>query len=405
MKQVRVTAVNGRKVQAAGKWLTTIGNRTVSVGDLVWTDGKCVYGHSADTGGDSAVMSAALSGIPLLKYPNKYLYYRKGKIENFGEGDRHFFMLNQGNRIAFFEDVEGRPYDADMDSQGNVYSLHARQIYADWDAYPSIAFKQGEIVVKRNGEVFSECNIEPFIYPIVDEAMNIAETSLDSHTSGEDHVDATTMREFFSMFWNGHIDEKGNYQLLTYVSLTAQREDSCMVPDGRDEYRSGYVGYCELTKWFMFDGKNIEEWSQVVNRGCYAFSYGWYPVIHNDWRVTDERFAQDHSVKVMLNDGIYATVGNLPSFCKNWAFSKNNDLKFYNAGNEFLCSIVGNPGSRMSVCPISAGKNLILSGAGLYLWDNSNLTDLATSIYNLRLRKMPNLRKFRKAGNAQKSEK
>ena len=56
MKQVRVTAVNGRKVQANGKWLTAIGNNSVAVGDLVWTDGKCVYGHQSAVGGNSAVI-------------------------------------------------------------------------------------------------------------------------------------------------------------------------------------------------------------------------------------------------------------------------------------------------------------------------------------------------------------
>ena len=66
MKQVRVSAVNGRKVQAAGKWLTTIGNRNISVGDLVWTDGKCVYGHSSTSGGAPTIIASKPEEIPLL---------------------------------------------------------------------------------------------------------------------------------------------------------------------------------------------------------------------------------------------------------------------------------------------------------------------------------------------------
>lgn len=402
MKQVRVTAVNGRKVQAAGKWLTAIGNRVINIGDLVWTDGKCVYGHHSANGGDSAVMATPMSGIPLLKYPNKYLRYHKGKIESLGEGDRHFYLVNRGNRIAFFEDVVGRAIDADMDDQGNVYSLHSRQIYMDWDAYPAIAFKQGEIVVKRNGEKISEDNLEPLMYPIISEAMAIASASLDSHTSGDEHVNEVRIWEFFSMDWGGHIDETGKYQLLVYVSMRAEHEDSCMHWEGRDGYRVGYVGYCDLTKWFMFDGENVVEWSQKTERGCYAFSYGWYPIIHNNWSETDERYAQDHSFKVMIGDGYYFTVGNLSAFCKNWMIRTGCELKFYNANDEFLCSIDGTPGSRTAICPIGAGKYLIIHQSSLYLWDNGDLKEQATSIYNLRLRRMPNLRKFKKAGNVHK---
>ena len=405
MKQVRVTAVNGRKVQANGKWLTAIGNNSLVVGDLVWTDGKCVYGHQSASGGGSAVMSAAMSGIPFLvsaytdgEYSPRYMYYRNGKTGDFGQGKPNRKMVNRGNHMAFFEDVAFGALDADMDNQGNAYSLHARQIYMDWEAYPAIDFIQGEIVVKKNGEIISEENIEPFIYPIISEAMSIAAVSLDRHTSGDDHIDELTVTEFFSMFWNGHIDENGNYQLLTYVSLTAEREDSAMHWDGRDGYRVGYVGYCELTKWFMFDGKNVTEWSQRTDRGCYAFSYGWYPIIHDDWRVTDERYAPDYSVKVMLGDGIYATVGNVREFCNRWAYRDICDLKFYDANDEFLCSVVGNPGRRLSVCPLGSGKFLILSVTDLLLWDNGEITKIATNLSNFRIRPMPNLRKFKKVG-------
>ena len=72
MKQVRVTAVNGRKVQANGKWLTAIGNNAVSVGELVWTDGKCVYGHHSDAGGSPTIIGKKADEIPLLI--GKYTY-------------------------------------------------------------------------------------------------------------------------------------------------------------------------------------------------------------------------------------------------------------------------------------------------------------------------------------------
>ena len=72
MKQVRVANVNGRKVQADGKWLTAIGNRAVAVGDLVWTDGKCVYGHNSDGGGDSNILTSNDGTVPILSKGNQY---------------------------------------------------------------------------------------------------------------------------------------------------------------------------------------------------------------------------------------------------------------------------------------------------------------------------------------------
>lgn len=272
----------------------------------------------------------------------------------------------------------------------------------DWDAYPAVAFKQGEVVVKKNGEIFSEDNLEPLMHPIISEAMAIASASLDSHTSGDDHINEVTVTEFFSMDWGGHIDENGKYQLLVYVHLRAEHEDSCIHWEGRDGYRVGYIGYCYMTKWFLFDGEKAVEWSQVTERGCYAFTYGWYPIIHNNWRETDEWFAQDHSFKVMIGDGYNFTVGNLSAFCKKWTTSTGCELRFYNDKDEYLCSIDGSPGSKTAVCVIGTGRYLIAHQLSLYLWNNGELSKLTGSIYSLRLRKMPNLRKFKKAGNAHK---
>ena len=101
MRQVRVTNVNGRKVQAGGKWLTTIGNRVVTVGDLVWTDGRCVYGHSPISGGVPTIIDSKPEEIPLLigKYSasegNQYVSYSTKKgIKIFGVGETHDGMIN-----------------------------------------------------------------------------------------------------------------------------------------------------------------------------------------------------------------------------------------------------------------------------------------------------------------------
>ena len=45
MYRARVQAISGTNIFADGKWLKCIGNKTFHVGELIWTDGRCVYGN------------------------------------------------------------------------------------------------------------------------------------------------------------------------------------------------------------------------------------------------------------------------------------------------------------------------------------------------------------------------
>ena len=58
MHQERVTAVSGGNVLAGGRWLRAIGNQTIEAGDLIWTDGRCVYGNLAE-GGETAPVAVS----------------------------------------------------------------------------------------------------------------------------------------------------------------------------------------------------------------------------------------------------------------------------------------------------------------------------------------------------------
>ena len=121
MKQVRVTAVNGRKIQAGGKWLTAIGNRAVVVGDLVWADGKCVYGHIADGGGDSNVPASNGVTVPVLSNGNQYAVVDKKGYSPIGTGESHDGMTHNKSRYGF---VSGENVlDADIDGAGNILTL------------------------------------------------------------------------------------------------------------------------------------------------------------------------------------------------------------------------------------------------------------------------------------------
>ena len=123
MKQVRVTNVNGRKVQADGKWLTAIGNRAAAVGDLVWTDGRCVYGHISDGGGDSNILTSNDGLVPILSKGNQYAVVDKNGYSFIDAGESRKGMTHNKSRYSFISDED--VLDADIDGAGNIFTLHS----------------------------------------------------------------------------------------------------------------------------------------------------------------------------------------------------------------------------------------------------------------------------------------
>lgn len=82
MYRARVQAVSGSKVFADGKWLRCIGNKPVSVGERVWTDGRVVYGHYTipQTPLISIPQQQAETVIPIVTTKNFYVF-SKGKLK------------------------------------------------------------------------------------------------------------------------------------------------------------------------------------------------------------------------------------------------------------------------------------------------------------------------------------
>ena len=81
MYRARVQAVSGSKVFADGKWLKCIGNKPVSVGERVWTDGRVVYGHY--TIPQTPLISISKDEdtiIPIVTTKNFYVF-DKGKLK------------------------------------------------------------------------------------------------------------------------------------------------------------------------------------------------------------------------------------------------------------------------------------------------------------------------------------
>lgn len=166
MYQITVEAVRGRHVISGGKQLVCIGNATVHVGDNVWTDGKCVYGHH-QTGSESFVPTALeekpLSAVPILLGGGQYLFYDKGKgLQTVGIGAVHDAMVNQRGGYTFIDlpDI----LDAERDSEGNIYVIrkghYALRKVTEYEL-PNYEIKDYLGAVNVTSEFYPDFNGEP----------------------------------------------------------------------------------------------------------------------------------------------------------------------------------------------------------------------------------------------------
>ena len=72
MYKARADAVSGTRVYAGGKWLQCIGNKNVSVGEYVWTDGRCVYGHLQESEQPKVItVPQEEEGVPLVRFSDE----------------------------------------------------------------------------------------------------------------------------------------------------------------------------------------------------------------------------------------------------------------------------------------------------------------------------------------------
>ena len=402
MHQTRATAVNGRKVQADGKWFTVMGNHPVAVGDFIWTDGKCVYGHHAMHGGESFIPAAHLAGVPLIvsryadgAYIFNYMRYGKTGLQDFGCGNAHRYMVNRGNRYDFLPEGDGT-MDGDIDSQGNLYTLEQQQICCDWETGAYYPGENSGACVRRNGEIIKTYDILPLLLPYVEETKARAEAlaqPIPSDPDVTDRVPYTELDTFYNLTWSGKVDEKGNFQVLVNARIRSSHREHAVHWDG---YGFGNVGRCECNTWFTYDGETAAYWYKGYTTSWYPYHEAAGTLTGEGWSRRDEVFSPAGSFKLMLHDGYYVTVKGLENFVKEWAFTDNCTLSYYSPQGEFLFSAKGNPGRALMICPVGTGKYLYGYPGRLLLWENGHRSEIVSGCSNYRIRKMPNLKKWKR---------
>ena len=363
MHRARVREVRGNKVLADGVWLTCIGNRTVYPGEWIWTDGRCIYGHESE-GGSSYVSTDVFSGIPILRREWKdnkaltcYAYYAKGKLHNLGFGKDEEWMVNRGGHFSFFDAAY---LDAEMDEQGNLYTLEAVNVFV----YPLIGVdqRQGILYIKRNGEVIGTYDlIQLFGAPIISSPIDL----------------------YICQTIEGRVDHTGRFKVMIRHGTSRDMANGSRIKTNR------YV---------VFDGRNIEPWLEEIETTSIDDATGEVHTSENRW------IASDGSIQFPIYDGRYML---LPSDRDFRLSSSRCSTPIYSAQDKLIMKIDTHVGGRVNICPLDQGKYLVsmvpssvlgTETSNLYLWEGGKLTYLMDECLNRRLRRMNHLGKWKKAG-------
>lgn len=132
MYRARVDQVDGWRVRAGGKWLRCIGNRAVRVGELVWTDGRCVYGYDKD-GVQPIVITNPQKppeefGIPIKD--NKGFYLFDTALHFNGEHNNSYGIINNVSKVFYLhtENTDEEIIAGNCDKLGDTYALTRQAI-------------------------------------------------------------------------------------------------------------------------------------------------------------------------------------------------------------------------------------------------------------------------------------
>lgn len=345
-------AVSGTKVRAGGKWLTCIGNKPVRVGDIVWTDGRCVYGYEQTPQQPIVITGKEELGIPILFGKKCYTYTKPFKINydadlEIDESLRGYVFSNntKGKSVLarFHYGLSGFPMGTisiNIDNLGNVYQLIRNSV---WNDTSSITIKKNNVVVFH-----IEIPGQSFLAAFIENENNWYYVTYGiANYSGYSSVDHTEK----------HFETK-------YILNTSQAKTD-LIDIHYDEF-DGHVDYSLINS---FD--NV----------TFPMQDGFYFKIENfKYYVTDVlagEFEMDYV--------IYFESNNTPVF-KYHSDTLHHGFSACKLKNKkFLCGI-----KKPFYAPNSGGK--------LYLIDNQEITELHTdlvgALYNKCLRPMKKYKRW-----------
>lgn len=156
MEQARISEINGGAYfDSFGRKLVKIGNMNVNAGDVVWTDGRCIYGNimHGNPARPHTFISGGVDGIPICSPKGFFLFDKRTAKVN------KSYKLNADFQFLSFVNNEGNFYIAISDSKypyntGKWYKVTAKE-YVEVGDYKMIMDGQvsssGQLLTLLNG--------------------------------------------------------------------------------------------------------------------------------------------------------------------------------------------------------------------------------------------------------------
>lgn len=441
MYRARAEAVSGTRVYADGKWLQCIGNKRVSVGDRIWTDGRCVYGHFQESQQPLIPTPIEDEGIPILiREGNTYKFYTVDKKkpkslmapENF-DNEKLWASINKKKKNAYISEIKRRRKSfetegefehvitrivsqctlaVNVDKQGNIFELKKELT----DVYPN-GISTIKVYVIKNGQTLQEVNCEEQATNVSAEAKSLAI----SYTPGASRVNVTNHLNMNNYAPWGVIEDENNWAFINTVLSTY---DAYGYGSSSDDNQVIFPLVPTNTSiiWgsnsFLYTPKGKTEicslhsgWTRIINFGLDTYTYHYSfkaSLTANKIPIQDGFYFTINSIKGSEAPGIKSHVYAYPRFMNASIFSPQNQLLFQ--GNFIL-------GTYFTICQY---KNSILLGIddrenyglidrdfysankydiendvgnGIFLLQNQKLTLLAEgNVRNWKLRPMKKIR-------------
>ena len=459
MYRVRAEAVSGKNVLANGKWLTCIGNKNVHVGDLIWTDGRCVYGNFKEAQ-QPLVITAPVEddeGIPIFLDSSPYLYTYKRKLKEIEEGpvilknksgdltiNTAHNIINDYKDIAY--KVPWRNYSSPWHAQthriitsninksGDIYTIHVK-LHEDFH------FAQ----IFKNENLISTFNTQEFANQ---EKIYVTNTirSLVSQTGGElDYDDLSSNPTYGYIGW-GFIEDENNWALMFRTSCSMTEGVSKYLGQGRRDltlsrqplsiYQTGQVAARSETIYLITKNESGTNMIELFNIQA---TYGgltreeWMSPTGDVWddpwitHIAPEiNLGNSHSIGsvpnaiIPLQDGYYYTIINSPTpnipFYFSFPASRVLNISLFNPQGIQIIEMKIHFYDYITITKIRAGKYLLgiyssfnlvdeefrdyfsnCIKPGLYICENKTLTKLKSgNCLNHRLRRMKKIKNWHK---------
>lgn len=390
MHRTRAQRVTDGKVFAEGKWLSVIGNMTVSDGDLIWTDGKCVYGNTYEGGGSYVPTACLFAGIPILQHTAysdyaSYYWLERDKLKALGKGMAHSFMVNRGENIYFIDDQY--VLDAEVTETGDVYTLGEGVLIYDYETGGCNI--QGDCHVRLNGEIIDTYDLKPFLYEAIGKATELAYNTSPA-VPYDDPGEEVRVKEAEVNILYGRVNERGEYKLVVGLKVTVTDEKYAFyefAPKSWERRSNTTTGV--YSRRFIFDGERTQDWIKTEQRRVDIYYIPEVDIQSNEW------CAPDKSINLPMHDGWYFNFLMDGDLVAIKGFLNNTIVYIHNPKGELVISGQFSPIDQLSICQISAGKYLVGDGFYLYLYENGKSVKILEYCTNLRLRKLSNINKWK----------